>query len=65
MKLRQSKKMCKTAMRKMKLQHVRTIKRLYIVKPKPNFVCMRWYAFTVTTENNPKIDLLIAEQEVK
>lgn len=65
MKLRQSKKMCKTAIRKFGLKIVKTIKHLFIVKPHPNFLCMRWYAFTIAAENHPNLDQIIKEQKFK
>lgn len=65
MKLRTTKKWCKRSLQEYNppLEVICTVRRLFIVKPRRGFVCMRWYAFTVSAADNPRLPELLAEQQ--
>lgn len=61
MKLKDTKKMAKDAIRRMGLKILRTSGRTFVVRPKPNFICMRFYAFIVTSTESEKLPQLETE----
>lgn len=61
MNLRTAKKLAKRAMADMRLVHVETHGRTFVVQARPNFNCMRWYAFIVVSKASPYLAELIAE----
>lgn len=61
MSLRKAKRLCKQDMRRWGLVHVATHGRTFVVKPRPNFLCARWYSFIIVAENHEKLAELIAE----
>ena len=62
MKLRTAKKLCKACIREYGWTVTRTIRRLFVIKPSRGMKCMRWYAFTIATEDHERLPALIAEQ---
>lgn len=56
--------MCKAEMRRMRLVHIKTIKHLYIVEPKKNFICMKYWDYVVSTSNNPELHSIIEKQSI-
>lgn len=55
MKLRIAKKQAKKFIRENNLKIIKTTGRTFVVKPKPNFLCHRNYAFIITAKNNPRL----------
>ena len=64
MKLRTTKKECKKLIRDFGLEVIAVHNRTFVVKPKPNFLCARMYAYIVVAENHIHLDALIKEGEM-
>ena len=56
--------MCKRFIKDMGLKVVATYGRTFVVKPKPNFLCSRWYIYIVVAQNHENLDKLIREGQM-
>ena len=61
MKLRIAKKLCKWNIKRMGAKVIATHGRTFVIEPRPNFLCSRWYAYIIVASNHERLDDLIAE----
>lgn len=61
MKLRIAKKFAKKLIKEFKLKIISTHGRTFVVDPKPNFLCARYYAYIIVAKNHEKLNELIQE----